>query len=136
MFVNSRAFPGDLQWRDSLYKEDKHVVACSPNDPVAFFNAACAGRCCYSTVQVGSPGCQPGNDSGRGLARGLSRAGDGRWATRDPAQEARSDGDQITPAIVALRKLLNFHFKKKNYLTSIDTCLRKRMVLASLVLGT
>ena len=100
------------------------------------FNAVCAGICCYSTVQVGSPGCQPGNDSGRGLARGLSRAGDGRWATRDPAQEARSDGDQITPAIVALRKLLNFHFKKKNYLTSIDTCLRKRMVLASLVLGT
>ena len=34
-------------------------------------------------------------------------------AGRDPAQEARSDGDQITPAIVALRKLLNFHFKKK-----------------------
>jgi len=57
-------------------------------------------------------------------------------AGRDPAQEARSDGDQITPAIVALRKLLNFHLKKKNYLTSIDTCLRKRMVLASLVLGT
>ena len=37
--------------------------------------------------------CQPGNDSGRGLARGLSRAGDGRWAWPRPGSQIRRRSD-------------------------------------------